>query len=131
MPRLTKLTAPNGIAALHHPRAARHGPLVAPWALGDGHDERSPSWPGPHEPFLREYRDGPPHGVAAEFVLLRQEDERRHRAAWAQVAGFDPPAQDVRELGERRYLAVVVDAHMIKVAGQALPGSALTVPART
>ena len=113
------------------PRAAGRGPLAAPWTFGYRHDERSPSWPCPHEPFLREDRDGPPHGVSAEFIFLSQEDERRHRAAWLQVAGFDPPAQDVRELGERRYLAVVVDAHMIKVAGQALPGSALTVPART
>src|ERR1022692_723736 len=113
------------------PGAPGRGPSAAPWTLGDRHDECSPSRPGPHEPFIRENRDGTPNGVAAEFVLLHQVRERRHGAAWPQLAGFDPPAQDVGELGERRYLAVAVDAHMIKVAGQALSGSALTVSTRS
>lgn len=85
-------------------------------------DERAPPWPGPDQSFLSEDRDGPPHGVAGEPVVLHQVGERRKRATRPQLARRDLLPKDRGELREGRSLRLMINAHAIKVTDQALPG---------
>jgi hypothetical protein len=59
--------------------------------------------------------------------VLHQVGERWQRAARPPLTGLDLLPQDRGELGEGRSLRFAINAHLIKLADQALPDSSLTV----